>query len=110
MAKYKTQLKSFDTSKLKHVNFGKLEGEKDDKLKASFLSTNSIEKFLEVKYNYILSPKGGGKSAVFRAMRDKLISSFEYDKYSVITINSAFGFDEELAEGFKEESITKIIL
>lgn len=113
MKQYEKQLKKFDLKELYNINFGRLEGEKDDKLSDSFFPTASIIRLLKGKYNYVLSPKGGGKSAVFRAIKDKLIvlpkSYFDYSKYSIVAINEAFGFDNDYlpAEQFVDEQNRK---
>jgi hypothetical protein len=113
MEQFNKELKKFDTSELENINFGSLEGEKDDKLSDSFLPTLSIIRLLKGRYNYVLSPKGGGKSAVFRAIKDKLIrlpkSYFDYSKYSILGINEAFGFDSDYLpiEQFVETSNRK---
>jgi hypothetical protein len=108
MKSFTKQLKAFNISELENISFGSLEGEKDDRLSDSFFITSSIRNLLGNKYNYILSPKGGGKSAIFRSLKEKLISPqniFDYDKYSIIDINTAFGFDDDYlpSELFKEE-------
>lgn len=105
---YDKQLKSFEIAELENISFGRLEGEKDDKLGDSFFITSSIKKLFSNKYNYILSPKGGGKSAVFRTLSEKMVSSekvFNYDKHSIISINTAFGYDDNYLslDLFKDE-------
>lgn len=112
MREYDKELKKFKLSELENLNFGKLEGEKDDKLSDSFFFTNSILNLLKGKYNYILSPKGGGKSAFFRILNDKLHIPkryFDYSKYSIIGINEAFGLDSDYLNGekFTEEENRK---
>src|SRR5688572_22715819 len=95
------QLKSsrhFDLNELNKINFGHLEGEKDVKLNSDTLyPTQSIQLLLVKNYNYILSPKGVGKSAIFSGLVNKYISKnfFKYDKHSIIPINKAFGNDNE---------------
>lgn len=104
----------FDLSKLKTINFGKLEGERDPKLEACFFPTHTIQKYLNDPINYILSPKGAGKSALFRTLEKKYLdnSLFDYKKYSIISINDAFGFDDEYLniDDFKEKSRMKLTI
>jgi len=113
MKPFDKPLKKFELKELDNLNFGLLEGEKDDKLSDSFFITRSILRLLKGKYNFILSPKGGGKSALFRAIKDKLIplseEIFDYGKYSIIPINEAFGFDSNYlpSEHFIVESNRK---
>lgn len=99
MKPFEKPLNNFILKELDNLNFGLLEGEKDDKLSDSFFITSSILRLLKGKFNFILSPKGGGKSALFRAIKDKLIplpkEYFDYAKYSIIPINEAFGFDSD---------------
>lgn len=108
MKQFEKQFPAFNLSELKNISFGSLEGEKDDKLPDSFFITSSILDLFENKYNYVLSPKGGGKSALFRSLNMKLIPSksvIDYDKYSIIGVNTAFGFDDDYlsTELFKED-------
>lgn len=104
----------FDLSKLKSINFGKLEGERDPKLQACFFPTITIQKYLNDPINYILSPKGAGKSALFRMLEKKYLdqSLFDFKNYSIITINDAFGFDDEYlnTDVFKEKSRMKLTI
>ncbi len=91
-------LKDFERSEISNLTLGNLEGEKDqDQLNKSFFLTQSVIKCLNGKYNYILSPKGGGKSALFTALKNKYIpkSYFNYDKYSLIPINEGFIYESE---------------
>jgi len=88
----------FNYKELSLLNFGELEGEDDNNvLKSSLILTNSILNILRKEYNYILSPKGAGKSAIFNAFKNKLFSD-EYVDYSTkkfICINDSFVFDNE---------------
>ena len=104
----------FDLSELKKISFGKLEGERDPLLEECFFPTHTITKFLNEPINYILSPKGAGKSALFRTLEKKYlhISLFDYENYSIISINDAFGFDDEYLniDDFKEKSRMKLTI
>lgn len=88
----------FDTDKLIDISFGELEGERDTFLKDCFFPTKSVTRYLRNinNYNYVLSPKGAGKSALFRAMTDGFIPTryFNDKEYSIVAINQAFGFDD----------------
>lgn len=103
---------NFNLKKLKEINFGNLEGERDVMLKTCFFPTYSIEKYLNNPINYILSPKGAGKSALFRTLNSRYLqdSTFKYSDYSIISINDAFGFDDEYLniEDFNEKSRMKL--
>src|SRR5690554_1136768 len=113
MTEFKKTIPEFDLKKLGCLNFGSAEGEIDAKLSDSFFITDSILSLLKGKYNYVVSPKGGGKSAVFRTLRDKIIDFppdwFDYRKYSFISINDAFVFDNSYlpTEQFKVEDNRK---
>ena len=52
--------------------------------------------------------KGAGKSALFRSISDNFIhpSLFRKEQYAVITVNEAFGFNDDYLniEKFKEDS------
>lgn len=91
------QLPDFDIRQLENFDLGLADGEKDETLKQSFIVTKSIRKLLKKKYNYVLSPKGAGKSATFKAITEKYISSdlLDYNKYHIIPINKAFETDNE---------------
>ncbi len=86
----------FDLDKLNDISFGQLEGERDTFLKDCFFPTNTVTKYLKNLHNYVLSPKGAGKSALFRAIVEGFIPTryFKPDEFSIIAINEAFGFDD----------------
>lgn len=91
-------LRDFDRSEIGNLSLGNLEGEKDlDQLNKSFFLTHSVIKCLNGKYNYILSPKGGGKSALFTAIKNKYIPNeyLDYEKYSILPINDGFIYESE---------------
>lgn len=98
----------FNLRELGAISFGQLEGEKDTKLNSdTFFPTETIKQLLCKHYNYVLSPKGVGKSAIFNALTNKFIPKglFEYEKHSIISINKAFGNDNDYLDPakFKEE-------
>ncbi len=102
----------FDIHQLNNITFGKLEGERDPFLKDCFFPTRKVQKYLIDPYNYVLSPKGAGKSALFRIISDNLVheSLFDLTEYSVIAINEAFGFEDNYLNvtQFAEESRMKL--
>ncbi|MBR8538345.1 hypothetical protein KDU71_22430 [Carboxylicivirga sediminis] len=104
----------FDTDKLGELSFGRLEGERDPLLKDCFFPTYSIQKYLQRPYNYVLSPKGAGKSALYRALTDDFIPEifFSREPYSIIPINDAFGFDDEYLDvaKFSEDSRIRLTI
>jgi hypothetical protein len=104
----------FDINQLSNFSFGKLEGERDPFLKDCFFPTKSVQKYLKETHNYVLSPKGAGKSALFRALTDNFLVDyfFDYSKYSIIPINEAFGFDDDYLDikKFKEDSRMKMTI
>jgi len=104
----------FDTNKLSEISFGRLEGERDPLLKDCFFPTFSIQKYLQRPYNYVLSPKGAGKSALYRALTDDFIPEvfFSREPYSIISINDAFGFDDEYLDvaKFSEDSRIRLTI
>lgn len=104
----KNTSKNFNLIELGKLTFGQLEGERDSQLNSTtFFPTESIKQLLCKHYNYVLSPKGVGKSAIFNAITKKYISDtlFEYNKHSIVSINKAFGNDNDYLdpEKFKEE-------
>jgi hypothetical protein len=104
----------FLLSNLSSLNFGNLEGERDPKLEACFFPTFTVTKYLKEPINYVLSPKGAGKSALFRTIQKKYLNEgiFDYSRYSIIAINDAFGFDDEYlkVEDFEEKSRMKLTI
>lgn len=102
----------FNLSELKKISFGTLEGERDPLLEDCFFPTHTITKYLNSPINYVLSPKGAGKSALFRTLEKKYLdqSLFDYTKYSIISINDAFGFDDNYlnTDDFQEKSRMKL--
>lgn len=104
----KNTSKRFELKELGKINFGQLEGEKDSLLdKETFFPTETIKQLLCKHYNYVLSPKGVGKSAVFNALTNKFITPnlFAYGEHSIVPINRAFGNDNDYLdpEKFKED-------
>lgn len=91
------QLPDFDIRQLENFDLGLADGEKDATLKESFIVTKSIKKLLKKRYNYVLSPKGAGKSATFKAITEKYIPSelLDYEKYDFVSINKAFETNTE---------------
>lgn len=91
------QLPDFDIRQLENFDLGLADGEKDETLKESFIVTKSIRKLLKKKYNYVLSPKGAGKSATFKAISEKFLPPelLDYNKYHFVSINKAFETDNE---------------
>lgn len=104
----------FNIKQLAGITFGKLEGERDPLLKDCFFPTYTIQKYLRSPYNYVLSPKGAGKSALFRSLTDNFIPSslFKNSKYSIIAINEAFGFEDDYLSKnkFQEDSRMKLTI
>jgi hypothetical protein len=104
----------FNLSELNTLTFGKLEGERDPMLEACFFATHTVQKYLNNPTNSILSPQGAGKSALFRTIEKKFLPKtlFDYKKYSIISINDAFGFNDEYLDvnDFKEKSRMKLTI
>jgi hypothetical protein len=89
----KKKLNLLNIEILKEINFGLLDGEKDYALQESFVLTNDIRDLLTNRHNYVLSPKGAGKSAVFKVLTKKyplLKNYIDLNKYHFIPINKAF--------------------
>lgn len=88
----------FPIETLDELSFGQLTGEEDDLLKKSFTFTKSIKRLKKYRFNYILSPKGAGKSALFKIISEEyeVVNKFlDLELYSIIQINKAFGFESE---------------
>ena len=89
---------------LEEFNFGSLDGERDEILKDCFVLTKEINDLLKYKYNYVLSPKGAGKSSVFKALIEKYPipkKIVDLNKYHFIPINRAFDNDDSYLEKTK---------
>lgn len=90
-------LPPFDYEQLFNLQLGSQQGEQDVFLKDSFIVTESVRRFLGGSYNYVLSPKGFGKSALFSAIENNYIENHivKYENKLMIFINRAFGYDED---------------
>lgn len=62
------KIRRFNYRELDKLSFGDVEGENDASLATSFTLTGSVVKLTEGRFNYILAPRGVGKSAIFRAL------------------------------------------
>jgi hypothetical protein len=92
---------------LEEFNFGSLDGERDDNLKDCFVITKEINNLLKYKFNYVLSPKGAGKSSVFKALIEKysiLKNNIDLNKYHFIQVNRAFDNNDSYLEKTKFKS------
>lgn len=113
----KKETKNFDFKMLNNINIGSLEGENDNCLQEdTFIITMPIYKILaDNKYNYIIGSFGSGKSALFKAIQEKYITSkykelnekFFADK-NIICLNESFHLDSHLYKS--EFSLQFIIL
>lgn len=83
---------------LSKMSFGSGEGERDKKLNnESFIETQSIKKITEGEFNYVLAPKGCGKSALFKAYIDRFIGNniLKDDRQTiVIPISNMFAYEK----------------
>lgn len=87
----------FQTSWLDEMSFGNAEGERDKKLYDSFIETRSIKEILDGGYNYVLAPKGCGKSSLFKAYSERFISNAEIrddNKTIIIPISNMFAYEK----------------
>lgn len=87
----------FQTSWLDEMSFGNAEGERDKKLYDSFIETRSIKEILDDGYNYVLAPKGCGKSSLFKAYSERFISNAEIrdnNKTIIIPISNMFAYEK----------------
>ena len=95
---HQNSIPKFNYKELANLNFGELEGEDDKEiLSKSLIITNSIQQLLRKKFNYVLSPKGAGKSAIFNAFQNKIFPSnlVDFNVKNFIGINDSFVFDDE---------------
>ena len=86
----------FQTKWLDEMSFGNAEGERDKKLYDSFIETRSIKEILDGGYNYVLAPKGCGKSSLFKAYSERFISNAEIrddNKTIIIPISNMFAYE-----------------
>lgn len=97
------KIQDFKISDLSRVNIGSLEGENDSKLtETTFIMTNCVEKILkDSKYNYIVAPFGGGKSALFKALENKLLPNMHsvnkiLENKTIISLNNSFNFEADI--------------
>lgn len=95
---YSNELEDFDYTQLPYLTFGELEGEDDtERLSESIIITNSIMKLVRRNYNYILSPKGAGKSAIFNAFKNRIFPKeiLHYDDLNIMTIGDSFVYEND---------------
>lgn len=102
---------TFPIELLEEMNFGGYEGEHDENLEDLFCETNAIKKIIKGNYNYILAPKGCGKSALFKAYEKRFIGNpliQESNKTIIVSINDSFAY-EKIAENndFMSKNIEK---
>ena len=94
---------NFEIDWLSKMSFGNGEGEKDKNLCDSFIETRSIKKMIDGEFNYILAPKGCGKSSLFKAYRERFLGSdiIKDEKQTIIIpIDNVFAYDTiDLKEG-----------
>ncbi len=92
---------------LDEFNFGSLDGERDDSLKQCFVLTKEISSLLKNKYNYVLSPKGAGKSSVFKALVERYPvhkKIVDLNRYHFVPVNKAFDNDDSYLDKTKFKS------
>lgn len=88
---------TFDVNLLDNMTFGGYEGEHDPNLENSFYETKSIKKIVKGNYNYILAPKGCGKSSLFKAYEKRFINDElirESEKTIIVSINDTFAYEK----------------
>lgn len=83
------------------MTFGDVEGEEDKLLKKSLVHTYSIEEVLKLNCNYILAPKGAGKSAIFKSFESQYFIDFNYTNKFIVSINRAFIFEHNYLDKSK---------
>lgn len=86
----------FQIDWLAKMSFGSAEGERDKKLYDSFIETHSIKEMMEGGYNYVLAPKGCGKSSLFKAYSERFVSDSEIrdeNKTIIIPISNMFAYE-----------------
>lgn len=91
--------KSFQVNLLDSMELGSAEGERDKKLEISFLKTRAINEIITGEYNYVLAPKGCGKSSLFKAYSDRyeaINKIQDKQRCIIIPIKVAFSFQNVL--------------
>lgn len=86
----------FQTNWLVNMSFGNAEGERDEKLYDSFIETRSIKDMMGGGFNYVLAPKGCGKSSLFKAYSERFVSDDEIkddNKTIIIPISNMFAYE-----------------
>lgn len=87
----------FQIEWISKMSFGNAEGEKDKKLNDSFFETRSIKNLSGGDFNYVLAPKGCGKSSLFKAYAERFIDSHDIkdeEKIIIIPISSVFSYEK----------------
>lgn len=86
----------FQADWLADMSFGNAEGERDKKLFDSFIETRSIKEIVVGGFNYVLAPKGCGKSSLFKAYSERFVSDDEIrddSKTVIIPISNIFAYE-----------------
>ena len=86
----------FQIDWLSKMSFGNAEGERDKMLVDSFTETRSIRELVNGDYNYVLAPKGCGKSSLFKAYENRFLNDDEIkDEYRtiVVPISNMFSYE-----------------
>lgn len=86
----------FQTDWLLEMSFGSAEGERDKRLFDSFIETRSIKEIMVGGFNYVLAPKGCGKSSLFKAYSERFVSDNEIkdeNKTIIVPISNMFAYE-----------------
>lgn len=98
----------FQIEWLLEMNFGNAEGERDKRLFDSFIETRSIKEMMKGEFNYVLAPKGCGKSSLFMAYLERFVSDNvikDENKTIIVPISNMFAYENVDIE--KEQAAKK---
>ncbi len=97
------RVRPFDASKVGELTFGTIDALHDNLLRSCLVITGSIVGLLRSKWNYVIAPRGAGKTAVYKAFENDWFAKELFDRSScfLVLLNKAFDYDCEYLDHAK---------
>ncbi len=94
MGKINCKLKdTFPTDQISTLDLGNMDGHRDGLIEQGFVSTKSVETFLNDSHSIIIGSFGSGKSALFNLLKKKSEVLETYLEDLVVSIDEQIQFD-----------------
>ncbi|HIP26217.1 MAG TPA: hypothetical protein EYG80_00995 [Flavobacteriaceae bacterium] len=84
----------FPIEKLSRLEFGSVDGFRDEELEDTFVRTTFIDRFLQDKHSIITGPIGSGKSALFTLLKNRSDKIGIFKDRTVISIDELIPFSK----------------